>query len=105
MNITPASDVLILTEIQASNRTPAGLIIPDTNEKDSVSKGEVIAAGEGELNKAGTLLPNPYKVGDIVVFEKRRALPVTYEGGRYLFINAKEIFGTVKSDDTKEEVH
>lgn len=98
MNILPASDVLILEEIEPSYKTRAGLYIPETNQKDTVAKGKVIAAGEGEINKAGTLLPNPYKVDDVIVFELRRALPVMYEGGKYLFINAREVFGTVKEE-------
>ena len=98
MNIQPKSDVLIVKEISPSNKTPAGLYIPDTNEKDSLCKAEIIAAGEGEINKAGTLLPIGFKVGEVIVFDKRRALPVTYEGEKYLFINAKEVFGTVEQE-------
>ncbi len=59
-------------------------------------KAEVIAAGPGRYTQAGDLVQNEYGVGDIVVFDKMRGLPVTYGGKPYLFVNSHMVFGKVR---------
>lgn len=97
MNINPKSDVLIVKEIERPHRTEAGLYIPPTvNNADNVVKGKVLRAGPGKVNAQGSEIPHGFEAGDTIAFEKRRGLPVTYEGGQYIFINASEVFGTVE---------
>jgi chaperonin GroES len=97
MNINPASDVLIVKEITPSESTPAGIFLPPSHtEKDTLMKAVIVAAGPGKINAKGDIIPHDFVVDEIIVFEKRRALPVTYEGEKYIFINASEVFGTVE---------
>lgn len=100
MNINPKSDVLIVKQLKESDKSKGGLYLPEGVERDTIAKALILAAGPGEVNRAGQLIPHGFKVGETIAFDLRRAFPVTYEGEKYLFINAKEVFGTV----TEEEI-
>ncbi len=96
LDINPSSDVLIVKEIGADDRTPGGLFVPEqVKEKDSLCKARILKAGPGQTNRAGQVIPHEYKEGDVVVFDKMRGYPVTHGGQQYLFVNAHQIFGTV----------
>lgn len=97
MNINPESDVLIAEEIKASDTTKAGLYLPPSAvERDNVMKARVLAAGPGKVNAHGITIAHGFEIGDIIVFERRRGFPAVYEGEKYIFINASEVFGTVE---------
>ncbi len=103
MNINPVSDVLIVNELPAEEKLASGLYVPGTSsEMDTLCKAEVLAAGPGRVNSSNILTPNEFKVGDMIVYEKRRGLPVVYGGIQYVFINAHQVFGTVNTQKKEE---
>jgi len=57
---------------------------------------DILPAGPGRYTQSGNLVKNEYGVGDLVVFDKMRGLPVTYGGKPYLFVNSHMVFGKVK---------
>jgi co-chaperonin GroES (HSP10) len=56
MKFRPLHDRVVVTRIDADNKTPGGIIIPDT-AKEKPTEGEVIAVGLGGRDEAGKLIP------------------------------------------------
>ena len=68
-HIHPLADrVLVKREDAADEKSPSGIIIPDTASKEKSKVGTVIAVGPGKLSDEGTLIPTSVKVGARVVF-------------------------------------
>jgi co-chaperonin GroES (HSP10) len=68
----PLEDRVLVRRIAAEERTPGGLIIPDTAKEKPV-EGEVLAVGQGVRDETGRLIPLEVKVGDHVLLASGRA--------------------------------
>jgi chaperonin GroES len=69
MHFRPLYDRVVVTRIEAEEKTAGGIIIPDT-AKEKPQQGEVIAVGPGARDETGKLIPIDLKVGDRVPFGK-----------------------------------
>ncbi len=69
MKFRPLHDRVAVTRIEVEEKTPGGIIIPDT-AKDKPQEGKVVAVGSGARDEAGKLIPLDVKVGDRVLFGK-----------------------------------
>jgi chaperonin GroES len=69
MNFRPLQDRVLLRRLDQDEKTPGGIIIPDT-AKEKPMEGEVIAAGPGARGEDGTLHPLDLKVGDRVLLRR-----------------------------------
>lgn len=97
MDLEPSFDVLVVEEIKPDEKTESGLFIPGAvTERDTLMKARILKAGPGQTNRAGQLIPHEYSVGEVIVFDKMRCFPVSYNGKPYLFINAHQVFAKVK---------
>ena len=56
MKFRPLHDRVVLTRIDADDKTAGGIIIPDT-AKEKPSEGEVISVGPGGRDEAGKIIP------------------------------------------------
>jgi chaperonin GroES len=65
----PLHDRVLVRRVEAEERTPAGIIIPDTANEKPV-EGEVLVVGPGALDEVGRVVPLDVKVGDRVLFGK-----------------------------------
>ena len=69
MDIRPLSDrVLVRREDAAAEKSPSGLIIPDTAKKEKSKIGVVVAVGPGKISEEGKLIPMSLKAGVRVIF-------------------------------------
>jgi chaperonin GroES len=75
----PLHDRILVQRIEAEERTPGGIIIPDT-AKEKPIEGEVLAVGSGARDEAGTVQPLDVRVGDRVLFGKWSGTEVIIEG-------------------------
>ena len=62
----PLHDRILVKRIEAEEKTPGGIIIPDT-AKEKPIEGEVLAVGPGARDDAGTVQPLDVRVGDHVL--------------------------------------
>lgn len=69
-NYKPLNDYVLVKPITEDETTKAGIILPDTVDKEKPEKGEIVAVGEGKLLDNGQRAPISIKVGDKVVFKK-----------------------------------
>ena len=92
MNLKPLGDRVIVKADAVETTTASGLYIAkETKEKPQT--GEIVAVGEGKLDKDGNLVPVPVKVGDRVVFGKYGGTEIDLDGQDYLILRADDLYG------------
>ena len=69
-NYKPLNDHVLIKPINGNEVSKAGIILPDTVDKEKPEKGEVVATGPGKLLENGQRAPMSVKVGDKVIFKK-----------------------------------
>ena len=71
LSVIPLGDrVLVKPEETTDEKSPSGIIIPDTARKEKPERGEVVAVGAGKRSDDGKVVPLSVKVGDTVMFSK-----------------------------------
>jgi chaperonin GroES len=98
----PLHDRVVLTRIDAEEKTAGGIIIPDT-AKEKPQEGRVVAAGPGGRDENGKLIPIDVKVGDRVLFGKWSGTEVKIDGVEYLIMKESDIMGVLTESDAKKK--
>jgi len=96
MKFTPLQDRVVVRRIKEEEKTPGGIIIPDT-AKEKPSEGEVIAVGPGARNDKGDIVPVEVKAGDRVLFGKWSGTEVKIDGQELLIMKESDIMGIVEA--------
>ena len=94
MKVRPLHDRVVVTRIEAEEKSAGGIIIPDT-AKEKPQQGEVIAVGPGGRDEAGKLIPIDVQVGDRVLFGKWSGTEVKIDGDEYLIMKESDIMGVL----------
>jgi chaperonin GroES len=98
MKFRPLHDRVLVRRVEEDQRTPGGIIIPDT-AKEKPMQGEVLAAGQGVRNEKGELVALDVKPGDRVLFGKWSGTEVKIDGEELLIMKESDILGVIT--DTK----
>jgi chaperonin GroES len=93
----PLHDRILVKRIEAEEKTPGGIIIPDT-AKEKPIEGEVLAVGPGARDETGTVQPLDVRVGDRVLFGKWSGTEVIIEGEDRLIMKESDVFGVIERD-------
>jgi chaperonin GroES len=93
---TPLHDRVMLRRIEAEEKTPGGIIIPDTAKEKPV-EAEVMAVGPGARDETGKIVPLDVRVGDRVLFAKWTGTDVIIDGEERLIVKESEILGVIKT--------
>jgi chaperonin GroES len=88
--IKPLDDRIVIEVLDAEERTPGGIVLPDT-AREKPQRGRVSAVGGGRLMKSGTRVPVSLKVGDEVLFGKYAGTDVTVDEVEYKILRESEI--------------
>jgi chaperonin GroES len=100
-NLEPLEDRVAVKPLEEeTQRTPTGIIIPDT-AKEKPQEGEVVAVGPGRYED-GKRVPMDVKVGDRVIYSKYGGTEVKVEGEEVLILSARDLFAIVKSGKAKK---
>ena len=91
----PLHDRVLVRRIEVAEKTPGGLIIPDT-AKEKPIEAEVLAVGSGLRDEVGRIVPLEVKVGDRVVFGKWAGTDVIIDGEDRLILKESDILGIVE---------
>ncbi|HXQ96994.1 MAG TPA: co-chaperone GroES [Candidatus Limnocylindrales bacterium] len=89
VHITPLHDRVLVKRIEEKETVKGGIIIPDT-AKEKPQEGEVIAVGEGKIEK-GARVPLDVKAGDRILFGKYSGSEIKIEEQEYLILREDEI--------------
>jgi chaperonin GroES len=95
MKFRPLHDRVVLRRIEEDERTPGGIIIPDT-AKEKPQQGEVIAVGPGARDEKGQVQPLDVKAGDRVLFGKWSGSEVKIDGEELLIMKESDILGVLE---------
>jgi chaperonin GroES len=95
MKFRPLHDRVVVRRIEEDERTPGGIIIPDT-AKEKPQQGEVIAVGPGARDEKGVVQPLDLKAGDRVLFGKWSGSEVKIDGEELLIMKESDILGVLE---------
>ena len=95
MKIKPLHDRVVVRRIDEEERTPGGVIIPDT-AKEKPMQGEVLAVGPGARDEDGKRIAMDVKVGDTVLFGKWSGTEVKLDGEEVVIMKESDIMGIIE---------
>ena len=90
LKINPLDDRVVVTPLEAEERTSGGVILPDSAQ-EKPAQGKVVAVGPGSLLNDGTRAAPSLKKGDVVVYGKYSGSDVKVEGKEYKILRESEI--------------
>ena len=85
----PLHDRVLVRRVEAEERTPGGIIIPDTAKEKPV-EGEVLAVGPGARDETGRI------ISDRVLFGKRAGTDMLIGGEERLILKESDILGVIE---------
>ena len=93
----PLGDRVLLKPLSLEDKkSPSGIIIPETVDKEKPEQGKIIAVGAGKRNEKGDMVPLSVKVGDTVVFSKYGYDEIKVEGEVYYIVSETNILAVIK---------
>ena len=102
MKFRPLHDRVVVTRIDAEEKTTGGIIIPDT-AKEKPQEGRVVAIGPGGRDENGKLIPTDVKIGDRVLFGKWSGTEVKIDGVEYLIMKESDIMGVLAEAEARKK--
>ena len=95
MKIKPLNDRIVVRRIDEEEKTPGGIIIPDT-AREKPQEGEVLAVGAGKTGGDGRRIPPDVKVKDRVLFSKYAGTEIKIDGVEHLIMREDDILAIVE---------
>jgi chaperonin GroES len=92
MKIRPLHDRVVIRRVRAEEKTPGGIIIPDTAQEKPM-EGEVVAVGPGARNEQGLIVALDVKAGDRILFGKWSGTEVKLDDEELLIMRESDIMG------------
>ena len=96
MNLKPLHDNVVIKGISEDEVTKAGIVLPDTADKEKPEQGEVIAVGPGKLLENGQRAQMSVAVGNKVLFKKYSPDEIKIDGEEYLVISEGDIIAVLE---------
>ena len=100
MKFRPLGDRVVVRRVQEDQKTPGGIIIPDTVQ-EKPQEGEIIAVGPGALDDNGKRVAPEVKAGDFVLFGKWSGTEVKIDGQELLIMKESDIMGILEGRTSK----
>ena len=91
MAIKPLGDKVVVQATEGEEKSPGGILLPDTAKKKP-QEGVVVAVGPGRVLENGNRAPMNVKKGDTVVFAKYGGTEVTVDGEDYIILDQDSIY-------------
>lgn len=95
MKLKPLDDRLVVKPLEAEEKTPGGIVLPDT-AREKPQTGKVVAVGPGKMLDKGNRGDTGVKKNDKVVFGKYAGHDVEIDGQQYKILRASEILGIIE---------
>ena len=91
MKLRPLGNRIVVQPLSEEEVTKAGIILPETVDKEKKAEGKVIAIGDGEkITKLGL------KVGDKVIFGKYAGEEVKVEKVEYKILSDEDVLAVIE---------
>jgi chaperonin GroES len=96
MKIKPLADYILIEPIKEEEKTKAGILLPETAEKEKPEKGKVIAVGPGRRDEKGNLISVSVKPGQKVLFKKYGPDEIKVDDKEYLICKEEDILAIIE---------
>ena len=96
MALKPLWDRIAVKQLEAEDKTKAGIVLPDS-AKEKPQQAKVVAVGQGRLLDDGDIKPLEIKVGDRILYGKYSGTEVSIGGEDYLILREEDVLAVVKS--------
>ena len=97
MNFKPCGDKILVKPEPIQEKTPSGIIKPQTAFIDLVS-GIVIEVTDGYYSQSGALIKSKFKPGDRIFYQKGQAVELEQIPGYALIMEAAVLMKEKKND-------
>jgi chaperonin GroES len=94
INIKPLFDNVLIKPLEAEEKLPSGIILPDS-AKEKPQMGQVMAVGGGATNDKGKKIPMIVKEGMKVMYKKWGGNEVKVGGEEWTIVEQKDILAIV----------
>jgi len=94
MKIRPLADRLVVKRVKQEEKSKGGIIIPDS-AKEKPIEGEVIAVGNGKVQKNGKVRPLDVKAGDRVLFGKYSGNEIKLDGVEHVILTEDDVLAVL----------
>ncbi|MBI5456132.1 co-chaperone GroES [Candidatus Kaiserbacteria bacterium] len=96
--VSPLADRVLVRRVgKDEEKSPAGIIIPDTATKEKSKVGVIVAVGPGRFGEEGDLIPMSVKAGAKVIFNAGWDNEVDLgDDEEYFLVKESDILGTIK---------
>jgi chaperonin GroES len=94
--IKPIADHILIEPIKGEEKTKAGILLPETAEKERPEEGKVLAVGPGKKSKDGHVIPLEVKAGDKVLFAKYGPVEIKVGEKEYLIAKEEDILAVIE---------
>jgi len=94
MKIRPLADRLVVKRVKQEEKSKGGIIIPDS-AKEKPIEGEVIAVGNGKVQKNGKVRPLDVKGGDRVLFGKYSGNEIKLDGVEHVILSEDDVLAVL----------
>lgn len=89
--IKPLGDKVVVEPLEGEEKSPGGIILPDTAKKKP-QEGVVVAVGPGKILDDGSRGEMAVKAGDKVIYAKYGGTEVTVDGKDYVILDQESIY-------------
>ena len=94
MNIRPLHDRVVIKRLEEEQKTPGGIVIPDS-AAEKPQRGEVVAVGNGKALENGDVRKPEVAVGDKVMFGKFSGTEIKIDGEEVVVMREDDILAVV----------
>ena len=95
MALKPLEDRVVIEPLEAEEKTPGGIVLPDTAKEKPV-RGKIIAAGPGKMLENGKRAEMSVKKGDEVIYGKYSGTEVKIKGKEYIIVRESDLLAKVE---------
>ncbi len=100
MDLQPLGDRIIVEPLEEEATTSSGIVLPDT-AKEKPQRGRVIAAGAGQRNDTGEIVPMEVAVGDEVIYSKYGGTDIKVGADEVLILRESDVLAKVATKGVK----
>jgi chaperonin GroES len=94
LKIRPLDDRVVVTPVEAEERTAGGIVLPDS-AKEKPQRGHVEALGPGRLLENGQRAEMMLEVGDEVIYGKYSGSDIEIDGNEVKILRESDILAKV----------
>ena len=102
MGFRPLHDRVLVSRVEADEKTAGGIIIPDT-AKEKPQEGEVVAVGGGAKSEEGKVTPLDVKTGDKILFGKWSGTEIKLDGEDLIIMKEGDVMGVINEAATLQK--